>query len=892
MANQNVFNNFLKKYSVDKGAPYTHTRIPDKELNIFGGKYNIPEEKSNEFYKYYIQEIVKKNKLEFLTEKQKETGAVMIDLDFRYNTDIETRQHNTSMIVDIIELYMSKIKTILNVTDEIDIFVFEKDDVNCQDIVTKDGIHIVIGISADKKTKYLIRRSVLDGIGDILEGLPLINSYEDVIDKGVCLGDTNWQLYGSRKPGNDKYKLKHSYKWNSELSNMEINENDILFHKNISTQYSKYKSYTINDEWQDLYDKTIINRAKSSGNRKIKLSSSSNKLPTNKKELDDRIEIFLSQLDTNLESCYNVRELHDYTMCLTDEYYDPEPMWKKVGWALHNTSDKLFYTWMLFSAKSNKFDYAMIGTYYETWVNMETEREVAITAGSIIYWARLSNLEEFEKIQENTVKHCMDKTLNGATEYDIAYLMHKIFKDKYKCASIKHKSWFEFKDHKWNLIDSGWSLRLKLSSYLSCRYLMVIRDLMGTIEAFEDNPGEQDKIKDMISKYSDIAKQLKKTRFKDNVMKECSELFYEKNFIDKLDKNPNLMCFNNGVVDFKNKNFRNGEPDDYISITTKINYIEYANVEKKTKNEITGFIKQLFPDEELETYMWEHLASVFIGNNQNQTFNIYMGNGRNGKSKMVELMELTLGEYKGSVPITLVTNKRQSIGSCSPEIAQLQGRRYAVMQEPSKGDKINEGIMKEITGGDPIQGRSLYSDTVTYVPQFSLCVCTNNLFDVKSQDEGTWRRMRTVPFKSIFTEKPEVGNKYQFKVDKNINEKFEYWKEALASMLINIVFRTDGLVKDCNIVTEFTNKYRSEQDHITEFFNNFIVKKDGCSLKKNEIKQDFTNWYQATYGAGCPRPTDLYGYLEKKLGPYPSKQRSNGATGWANYTILRDEIYE
>ena len=111
-------------------------------------------------------------------------------------------------------------------------------------------------------------------------------------------------------------------------------------------------------------------------------------------------------------------------------------------------------------------------------------------------------------------------------------------------------------------------------------------------------------------------------------------------------------------------------------------------------------------------------------------------------------------------------------------------------------------------------------------------------------------------------------------------------------MLVERVYETDGIVNDCSIVTEFTNKYRSEQDHITEFFTNFIVKKEGHSLKKNEVKQDFTNWYQSTYGSGCPRPGELYSYLEKKLGNYPSKPRSDGQRGWENYTILREEIYE
>ena len=140
--------------------------------------------------------------------------------------------------------------------------------------------------------------------------------------------------------------------------------------------------------------------------------------------------------------------------------------------------------------------------------------------------------------------------------------------------------------------------------------------------------------------------------------------------------------------------------------------------------------------------MWEHLASCCVGTNENQTFNIYTGSGRNGKSKLAELMTKALGEYKATVPITLITQKRNSIGSTSSEIVQLKGARYAVMQEPSKGDKINEGIMKEITGGDPIQGRALFKDTITFVPEFKLVVCTNTLFDIKSNDDGTWRRIR------------------------------------------------------------------------------------------------------------------------------------------------------
>ena len=97
-----------------------------------------------------------------------------------------------------------------------------------------------------------------------------------------------------------------------------------------------------------------------------------------------------------------------------------------------------------------------------------------------------------------------------------------------------------------------------------------------------------------------------------------------------------------------------------------------------------------------------------IGTNHNQTFNIYTGKGRNGKSRYVELMAKAIGDYKGTVPITLITQKRNSIGSTSSEIVALQGTRMAVMQEPSRGDKINEGIMKELTGGDPLPRKSSF----------------------------------------------------------------------------------------------------------------------------------------------------------------------------------------
>ena len=288
-------------------------------------------------------------------------------------------------------------------------------------------------------------------------------------------------------------------------------------------------------------------------------------------------------------------------------------------------------------------------------------------------------------------------------------------------------------------------MRIQLSKDVHKLYLKKTEEAINNYCASNTTEGDDPEAKTYRARASasnSISFMLKKTTDKNNIMREARELFYDKDFMDTIDTNPYLLGFNNGVFDFKENRFRQGKPDDYLTKSTNIDYIPIEKFKQSKLDTVKLFIAQLFPIKELEDYMWEHLASSLIGTNENQTFNIYTGSGRNGKSMLVSLMTKTLGDYKHTVPITLITQKRPGIGSSSSEVAQLKGVRFAVMQEPSKGDTINEGIMKEITGGDPIQGRALYKDTITFVPQFNLVVCTNTLFDIKSNDDGTWRRIR------------------------------------------------------------------------------------------------------------------------------------------------------
>jgi len=249
-----------------------------------------------------------------------------------------------------------------------------------------------------------------------------------------------------------------------------------------------------------------------------------------------------------------------------------------------------------------------------------------------------------------------------------------------------------------------------------------------------------------------------------------------------------------------------------------------------------------------------------------------------------------LGEYKAVVPISLITSKRASIGGTSSEIAQLVGIRYAVMQEPSKGMRLEEGPMKEITGGDEIQGRALFKNMITFRPQFKLVVCTNTLFDIKANDEGTWRRIRKVDHKAIFCETPrddDPDKPYQYLIDKRLDEKFKIWAPVFLAMLVEKAFQTGGMVKDTPGVLASSESYRNSQDYINEFVRDKIRKVEGHYVKKTEMYESFKIWYIEHYDRNVPRGNEIYEVFDKKYGKYTTK-------GWKNISIIysHDEVEE
>tara|TARA_B100001758_G_scaffold205320_1_gene185553 strand:+ start:8911 stop:11679 length:2769 start_codon:yes stop_codon:yes gene_type:complete len=892
------YQTFLKAHFTQNKDTITHTRIGDRDSKIYGGAYSILDSELDEFYSLYTKAVIDGNYKEYLTEKQlPEYGPIVIDLDFRYPVEITTRQHSKEHIQDFIYEYFNILKEFVDCTnDTISIYIMEKPQVNRLDTVTKDGIHIIIDLYIPRSIQLLIREKIINDVfptvwSDIQDNL--INDWSGVFDEGIVKGGTNWQLFGSRKVNHERYWIT-----NYCIITYNTNDNDFdLEEQKIETLHIKknVKRFSVRTRTKNIYPvknnmQNLVNVTQPK-KKFIKKPEIGTWYQLNTKE---KLEIYINQIFDFIKDDQNTKwgiqnyffiEAHDYTMTLPESYYGPGSYdkWIAVGWALRNENYELFPIFLKFSAQSTDFDWSNTNTTASdgtmnliTLIDMWKNFTPAIggkTLRSLMYWSKQENPSAYNAIKDTSIGAYIDETLKHNLEFDIANVVYHVYKDHYICSSIKNNIWYEYKHGRWYEIDQGTTLRQSLSTKIYKLYRNKsneIHDQLTTIDPTTDSE-QFELLKQRSGRADTCASSLKKTQIKNNIMREARDLFYERKFEELMDSNNHILCFNNGVIDFEKKEFREGVPEDFNSKSTNIDYQpldrkKHAEIIK----EIEEFMYQLFPIDDLRRYMFDHLASCLIGKNENQTFNIYNGVGRNGKSALVTLMYKILGDYTGSVPITLITQKRGLIGGTSSEVVNLRGCRYAVMQESSKGDQINEGIMKELTGGDKITARGLYKDAVTFVPQFKLVMMTNNLFDIKSNDDGTWRRIRICEFLSLFTENPEEGDKekpYQFKVDKKIDKKFDIWAPVFMGMLVERAFVTQGIVEDCDMVLASSAQYRADQDYLAEYVKDQIVENPMKSILVSDLKKQFKTWYENHHDKKTmPKLKEIENYISKRFG--------------------------
>ena len=827
---------FLEDHRVEKGNTHTHTSMG---LGKYAGSYYIRPAELDLFYKLY-EEAIFADKPLHLIEKHEEIGPIVIDFDFNYEFDQHERLHTVDHIEKIVQLYMNEIMSLFEIEADdarLIAFVFQRAKPYKDRGKTKDGIHIMFPfIVSAPEPQYYIRNQILGKIGSVLGDLPVKNAPSDIVDKSVIYSN-GWMMFCSRKQNRDPYMLTHMY--NGEMEYIDYQEYD--YGTRDLTRFFSIRGKKMDEVIPIREDK-----------REMMEKFSQKKRVVNTK----------MKMKTGMNAAHDFGQIGEIVAILSADRAESYNTWMEVGWALHNIDPgaiELLDMWIQFSRRSPKFEE---GTCEREWEKMKNE---GLGVASLYYWAKIDNYEKYREIMDKDTNRMLDKSLEQITHWDIAKVLHMIYKYEFKYS--RHR-WYMFKNHLWVETSDGMELRQKISTELVNKYFRLISDLnrLASTDDPEVTEEEKEEYKKKSQKVMGLIKELKMVPFKDSLMKEAKEFFHDDKFVERLDTNPFLIGFNNGIYDLQKMELRDGRPDDYVSITTEIDKIDFTE-DHEHLTDLTYFLSTVFADEEVRNYFLTFLASCLQGVNQEQRFRVWTGTGGNGKSLINNLFKMAYGQYCINLPITLLTQKRASANAPTPEIVQTKGKRYAYLEEPDSGERINVGIMKNWSGTDTIKGRGLNKDPIEFKAQFKMALLCNDIPALPAHDGGVWRRMEIIEFKSQFVDNPREEN--EFKKDYHLEEKLPYWKEIFMAMLIDVYYREYKLhgIHVPTEVTKFTNEFQKQSDMYGEFMADAFdeTKEKSDIVEIDDIYNEFRLWFvEENADHKVPAKKDFKIYLKQK----------------------------
>jgi phage/plasmid-associated DNA primase len=547
---------------------------------------------------------------------------------------------------------------------------------------------------------------------------------------------------------------------------------------------------------------------------------------------------------------------------------DDRGEWMKIGWTIHSicgSSKEALQLWLDFSKRCpSKFNEQEC---VNAWERMQPG---TYSIGTLKWYAAHDNPDEYSKFTFEEHKHSIYASVSG-TNYDIALLLFNEYKDFFKCSGGKR--WWVFQEHVWSRTDDGVLLYNKISTELVSKFQNAKREIrkeeLATIARKQLNPnyteaeekGDKKKMDERLKTVDKLIVQLKTTRFKVNVMAECSALFYDATFETKLDTNGTIIAFNNGIYELDTDVFRPGLYTDYISKKLPIDYEEFDDHDPRV-HDVHKYLSTIFPDTSLLEYFLTISCTLFRGGNKDKKVYVWSGEkGDNGKSVLDNLFEQMLGPYSVKLPTSLITGKRAQSGSATPELARIgNGVRRVVLQEPGNTDEMNIGILKELSGNDKFYARDLFqkgSEIREIIPMFQPILICNKPPRADSDDNATWNRLRVLPFESTFVKPENLPATYEeqllekkFPMDTRFSEKIPNIIRAFAWVLLRRFRETKGVVTfEPHKVKLATDRYRASNDVLASFLREKILKgvDARCTISIGQFYTAFTNWFKDSY---------------------------------------------
>lgn len=405
---------------------------------------------------------------------------------------------------------------------------------------------------------------------------------------------------------------------------------------------------------------------------------------------------------------------------------------------------------------------------------------------------------ELEKMQLREDFNERVRTSTVITVYDQASQFASLYRDRFVCTDCEARVFYVFRDFRWQQ-DKGY------------KYLT---------EAMVDyNP--------------DYGNSMHK---RNHFINDVALHAYVETFQDRLS---DFQSVHMGDVSFDIHTgiLRPGLPLDYTSVTTRCSLKVWRRKDPPAGNnwtlahvdsfpvivpdyraEVEAMLRNIFPDDSVYRYFMRYAGSMLIPGNRDKIFMVWSGTGNNGKSVLARFLELTLGEYAVKLPTSLITGKRTSSSAATPELMLLDCKLVAFLQEPAPDERLNVGIVKELTGNDTIYGRGLYEKGRNINMKAKVVYTVNSTDNIAGIEEAVWNRIVVLPFETHFTDLPR-GNNDRARDPDLIGKLPDYAGSFLGMMIEEArAYLKEGLVK-CERVDNITKEVKLDNDYIQQYFS-------------------------------------------------------------------------
>ena len=431
-----------------------------------------------------------------------------------------------------------------------------------------------------------------------------------------------------------------------------------------------------------------------------------------------------------------------------------------------------------------------------------------------------------------------------------------IFKDRV-LYSYTNKGWYIYDGKRWLFDTLG-----RINDYFEQSIEVMKKQGMTTNIPMLENETSEDYQKRLKAIRTAYEKHLTYSRSNRGTVAGVKQSMH-KNSVDisEFDGNDMLINLENSVYDMVSG--INIPHDATLKFTKKAN-VSYDESKKCPRWE--QFLREIFNDDkDLIKWIQKALGYSLTGKTSEQVMFILNGNGRNGKSVFLDVVSHIFGDYRTNIqPDSLMVKNSQGANS---DIARLKGARFVTTVESNDGMRFNEGLVKQLTGGDTVTARFLHANEFEFTPKFKVWMATNHRPIIRGTDKGIWRRIRLIPFEREFTEE---------EVDLDLTSKLLAESDGILQwMLKGLEMWQKERLGMCEKILMANKEYRQEMDVVSTFIEECVNNSLGKEVKASELYQHYKNYclqngFFVLTSTKFGRELDNKGYIKthKRTGKY------------------------